>query len=327
VVGERLAGDTTIGLVHSVARKLRIQYPGALYHVINRGNYRRDVFEAPQTALAFERALGEACEQHRWRIHAYAIMRNHFHLALETPEPTLVDGMHWLQSTFATRFNRLRRSRGHLFQGRYQAPLVEDASALLGVVNYIHLNPVRAHLVAPSEVSAFCFGSLNRFMGDARPSWLVADTFLQELKLPDNRIGWKAYAAYLEALATDPAEQERQRFSTLCRGWAIGTLGWRRALARQFSHLALAVGFEKTELCDIREQRWRDELELGLRAAGKTVADIAQAGPAERWKIEIAALLRRRVGAPYRWISMSLKMGTPVAVRMNVFRFLKPVTT
>jgi hypothetical protein len=87
-----------------------------------------------------------------------------------------------------------------------------------------------------------------------------------------------------------------------------------------------SVGFEHEELREIREQRWRDELELSQQTVGKTVADIAQAGPGERWKIEIAARLRRRAGAPYRWISVSLKMGTPVAVRMNVFRFLKPVT-
>jgi REP element-mobilizing transposase RayT len=74
----------------------------------------------------------------------FCLLRNHYHVALTTPVPNLGDGMHWLQTTFALRFNRFRSERGHLFQGRYQSPLVEDAAALVRVVDYIHLNPVLA---------------------------------------------------------------------------------------------------------------------------------------------------------------------------------------
>ena len=136
-----------------MARKLRIQFEGALYHVINRGNYRRDVFSSPGAAQAFVELLGEALPRFGWRLHAFVIMRNHYHLALETPVPNLVDGMHWLQSSYATRFNRFRQERGHLFQGRYQAILVEDLTAMGRVVDYIHLNPVRAALVGRAKVS------------------------------------------------------------------------------------------------------------------------------------------------------------------------------
>ena len=101
-------------------------------------------------------SLDEACRRHRWRVHAYVVMRNHFHLALETPAPNLTVGMHWLLGTFANRFNRFRDERGHLFQGRYQAQLIEDASALGRVVDYSHLNPVRAGLVAPEAVGIPC---------------------------------------------------------------------------------------------------------------------------------------------------------------------------
>ena len=100
-----------------MARKLRLQYEGAVYHVINRGNYRRDVFETADKAKAFEECLFEAAERMGWRLQEYALMRNHYHLAVETPQANLVEGMHWLQSTFATRFNRFRAERGHLFQG------------------------------------------------------------------------------------------------------------------------------------------------------------------------------------------------------------------
>jgi putative transposase len=81
--------------------------------------------------------------------------------------------MHWLQSTYASRFNRFRGVRGHLFQGRYQALLIEDASALVRVANYIHLNPVRANFVAAGQVALFRWSSLPRFMRSPRASWLV----------------------------------------------------------------------------------------------------------------------------------------------------------
>ncbi len=113
-----------------MARRVRSQYEGARYHVINRGNYRRDVFGTVGAAQAFLAAVGEACERHAWRVHAFVVMRNHSHLAPKTPSPNLVAGMHWLQGTFATRFNRFRTERGHLFQGRYQALLVEEAAAM-----------------------------------------------------------------------------------------------------------------------------------------------------------------------------------------------------
>jgi putative transposase len=116
-----------------MARKLRIEFEGAIYHVLNRGNYRRDLFLSSGEAKAFVLALEEATKTFGWRVHAYAVMRNHYHLALQTPRPNLVDGMHWLQSTFATRFNRLHGERGHLFQGRYQSLLVEDDASLAQV--------------------------------------------------------------------------------------------------------------------------------------------------------------------------------------------------
>ena len=99
-------------------RKQRIEYPGAIYHVISRGNYLKELFLRQNTWEAFERCLFEAVDRCGWKLHAHVVMSNHFHLVVETPEPNLVVGMKWLQSTFATRFNRLRKERGHVFQGR-----------------------------------------------------------------------------------------------------------------------------------------------------------------------------------------------------------------
>ena len=114
---------------------------------MSRGNYRKDLFTEAQTGVAFEKALFDACECCGWRLHAYVIMSNHYHLALETPNGNLVEGMRWLQGTFGNRFNKFTGERGHVFQGRYKALLVEPGRSLVGLVNYIHLNPIRAILV------------------------------------------------------------------------------------------------------------------------------------------------------------------------------------
>ena len=138
-----------------MARKLRLEFPGACYHVINRGNRRVGPFGAAQTRDAFESCLFEACVRSKWVLHAYEIMGNHFHLALETPEGNLAAGMQWLQATFTNRYNRVRGQAGHgsIFQGRYKALLVQAGTALGMVCDYIHLNPVRAGLASVGRMS------------------------------------------------------------------------------------------------------------------------------------------------------------------------------
>lgn len=303
-----------------MARRLRLQSEGAIYHVINRGNYRRDLFDTPSTAEAFLQALGEACLRHRWRLHAYAVMRNHFHLALQTPEANLAAGMHWLQSTFAIRFNRLRRERGHLFQGRYQALLVEDTAALARVVNYIHLNPVRAGVVAPAQVAAFRWGSLPRFMRAGRPDWLVASPWLEQLGFVDSTQGWHDYVGSLAALAADPAAQEREGLQRMSEGWAIGTAGWKKAVAKDLSRLALAP---QSATPEVREARWTEALRQHLAADSKTPEDLTSAAKGAPWKVALAGRLRREVGASPVWLAINLSMGSPNSVRSHLSRLAR----
>lgn len=302
-----------------MARRLRLQSAGAMYHVINRGNYRRDVFDTVGAAKAFEAALEETCVSFRWRLHAYVLMRNHFHLALETPEPNLVEGMHWLQSTFATRFNRFRSERGHLFQGRYQALLIENAAALGRVANYIHLNPVRAHLVEPLQAAAFRWSSLARFIRSDRPTWLSAVTWLPQLGLSDSAEGWRDYVAMLAAsvAGTDGKEEEQ----ALCRGWAIGTAGWRQAVAQDHKHLALQAGVAAHELREFKQARWATALEQELARLGKTKEDIAATRKGVLWKCLLASRLRSEAGASYEWMANELHMGSANSVRSHVTRY------
>lgn len=305
-----------------MARRLRIQYPGATYHVINRGNYRREVFETPGAASSFEATLGEASTRFGWKVHAFAILRNHFHLALTTPIPNLGDGMHWLQTTFAVRFNRFRDERGHLFQGRYKSPLVENNAALLRVVDYIHLNPVRAGIVPAEQVAQFRWSSLARFVRGPRPGWLSAGPWLSELRLEDSAQGWTQYIGQLISLANDPMEQEKRGFDEISRGWAIGSHAWKQAVASAQRQRALERDLPRDEIRDLKEARWQAALDEGLSLRGKNRGDLFQHRRSPRWKVEMACMLRREAGAPYRWIAEKLQMGSPHSVRVAVCRFV-----
>ena len=112
-----------------MARPLRIEYPGAFYHVMARGNQGRKIFADDADRRRFLDTLAGACEKTGWSIHAYVLMGNHYHLLVETPEANLVAGMKWLQGTYTQRYNGRHQMFGHLFQGRYQAVVVDSKPA------------------------------------------------------------------------------------------------------------------------------------------------------------------------------------------------------
>ena len=129
-------------------RQVRIEYEGATYHVMCRGDRREAIFADDHDRQTFLRTLAEVVGKTGWRLHAYVLMSNHYHLLLETPEPNLVRGMTWFQTTYTTRYNARHRTSGHLFGGRYKAVVIdlEVPRYFAAVLTYIHLNPVRAGL-------------------------------------------------------------------------------------------------------------------------------------------------------------------------------------
>lgn len=253
-------------------------------------------------------------------------MRNHYHLALETPEANLVAGMHWLQSTFCTRFNRFRAESGHLFQGRYQTQLVQDEVALFRLIDYIHLNPIRAGIVLPGALAEYGLSSLPSFLEGSRPAWLGGEVILSQLKLADTLVGRARYLEHLTMLGADTEMQEERQLDQLPAVWAVGTTGWRRALAQEHAELALGPGLEPMELREIGEARWHEELNRVIAewsfSPPKGISDVGSAA----WKVEVAAELRRRVAAPYQWIAVALKIERPASLRMQVHRRLLRVS-
>ncbi len=192
-----------------MARPPRIEYAGAVYHVLNRGNYRQDLFAVAGAGASFEQTLFDACARFGWRLHAYVLMPNHYHLCVETPDGRLAAGMQWLQSTFANRFNRWTGDHGHVFQGRYKALLVEAGDSLLRVVNYIHLNPVRAGLQRIATLGDYEMSSFPKFFRRARPACLVNANWLKLAGgLQPTKAGMRCYQRYLTLLQTeDPSDR------------------------------------------------------------------------------------------------------------------------
>lgn len=130
-----------------MTRPLRLEFPGAVYHLTARGNARQDVYADDADRGHFLESLGREIEQQGWKCYAYCLMSNHYHLLIETPEANLVAGMRRLNGVYSQTFNRRHHRVGHLFQGRYKAIMVDRDSYLLALCRYIVLNPVRAKMV------------------------------------------------------------------------------------------------------------------------------------------------------------------------------------
>ena len=134
-----------------MARPLRVEYEGAFYHVTSRGNEKKEVFSSSEDYEKFKSYLYEAREKFGYKLHAYVLMTNHFHLLIETPEGNLGRLMYFINGSYTGYYNRKNKRVGHLFQGRYKAILVDRDSYLVELSRYMHLNPVRAGMVGKPE--------------------------------------------------------------------------------------------------------------------------------------------------------------------------------
>ena len=182
-------------------RKLRVEYPGAIYHVMSRANGKGVIFETDVDRHDFLKTLAETCEKTGFQVHAYCLMGSHFHLVVETPNGNLVAGMRWFLSAYTLRFNPRHKRFGHVFSGRYKALIVDGSGNgyLRTVCDYVHLNPVRAKLLKPEQrLLEYPWSSFGWYLAAAahRPSWLRVDRLLGEHGIPrDNEAGRKRFEA------------------------------------------------------------------------------------------------------------------------------------
>jgi REP element-mobilizing transposase RayT len=203
-----------------MARPLRIEIAGALYHVTSRGNARQPIFLDDDDRRLFLHRLGQVVQAHRWRCPAYCLMTNHYHLLVETPRADLSRGMQRLNASYAQGFNTRHERVGHVLQGRFTAVLVEQDGHQLELARYVVLNPVRAGMVATPE--EYPWSSLRATLGlDPVPAWLESASVLA---------GFGSRARYLEFVHAGIGRDSP--WSGL-RGPTLGSEEFLRSLARR----------------------------------------------------------------------------------------------
>lgn len=162
-----------------MARPLRLELVGGIYHVTSRGDGREDIYLSDADRIGWLEVFGDVCQRFNWVCHAWCQMTNHYHLLIETPEANLARGMRQLNGVYTQRFNRVHGRVGHVFQGRYKAILVERDSYLLELARYVVLNPLRAKMIKRLEL--WPWSSYPITCGQAEsPPWLQTDWILAQ---------------------------------------------------------------------------------------------------------------------------------------------------
>ena len=301
-------------------RKARVEFPGALYHVLDRGDRREAIFRDDADRQRFLETLGEVCARTGWRLHADVLMGNHDHWLLETPEPNLVAGMRWFQSTWTLRFNRRHRLCGHLFQGRYKAVIVDPEAhgyfATLG--DYIHLNPVRARLVGlEGRLVDYRWSSYPHYVrAVGRPGWLETGAVLGEPGLADTAEGRRAYAQRMrgEAVATLNGGRE-DALAEVREGWGLGSESFRERVLGLLD--AVGEKLRPGREVDAAVRHTHDESEarrllaLGHKLFGWEADALQRLPKGDVGKLALARVIRARTAVPNAWLAKELAIGHP----------------
>jgi REP element-mobilizing transposase RayT len=301
-----------------MARMPRVEFDGALYHLLCRGDRREAIFRDDKDREIFLATLGEICQRNGWRVHAYVLMSNHYHLLVETPKANLVRGMHWFQATYTARYNRRHRLSGHLFAGRYKSLLIdpEERGYLATVSDYIHLNPARVHLTGEKPLGNYRWSSLSWYGPRARnrPNWLEVKSVLGELGWSDRASHRREYLKRLQERAREnpPGESLGPVPRELRRGWILGGEQFRDRMLGLMDRLSDA-GVRKSGPVET----WGDHgawtaarlLRAGLKQWELEKSDLRELRKNDWRKRLIGHLIKKRSGVSLRWIGEHLVMG------------------
>ena len=224
-------------MILRMPRKLRIEYPGAMYHVMSRANGTGHIFEGDVDRRDVVKTLAETCEKAGVEVHAYCLLHTHFHLVVETPNGNLVAGMRWLLSAYTLRFNPRHQRFGHVFSGRYKALIVDGSSHgyLRSVCDYAHLNPVRAKLLRSEQrLLEYPWSSFGLYLAAPahRPAWLRVDRLLGEHGIPREDVaGRERFEEWMENRRA--AETDGTEWKAIRRGWCLGPAEFKATLLEQ----------------------------------------------------------------------------------------------
>ncbi|MBI4517048.1 MAG: transposase [Deltaproteobacteria bacterium] len=219
-----------------MARALRIAFPGACYHVTARGNERKAIFRDDHDRKQFLARLQAVVERYRVVVYAYVLMRNHYHLLVETPEGNLSEALRQLNAVYTQDFNRRSRRVGHLFQGRYKAILVDKESYLVELSRYIHLNPVRVGEVA--DPAQFRWSSAAAYVGrQPAASWLSVEGVLKQF----GRRRSVAQRAYRQFLRDGVGQGRAAPWDAVVGQTLLGEVGWVERMRQRVSKRGMGL--------------------------------------------------------------------------------------
>jgi putative transposase len=318
-----------------MARQPRIEFPGAFYHVMSRGDRHEPIFEDDDDRRMFLRTLTECCEKGGWRIYAWVLMSNHYHWVLQTPEANLVAGMKWFQNTFTRRLNSRHQKWGHVFGGRYKAVLVDASGGgyLETLIDYVHLNPVRAGLVDVQRGKGaleFPWSSLAQGYGVAasrRPLWLAVVEGLELFGYRDETRDRQRFVERLEKRALEDNGRVRGPNeglqNTLQRGWYWGSRQFREKMLKLVQRISSNRNYRSSILGRHKD---RHEAEFWLEKAREHFAiegrPLSQAPRPAR--LGAAWVLHHRTNQPQSWIADQLGLHTAANVSQQIRRIDSP---
>lgn len=284
-------------------RRMRVQFPGAIYHVMSRGDQRDDIFFDDVDRHDFIKTLAEACQKTSWQVHAFCLMRNHYHMVVETPNADLVAGMQWLQSTYTIRLNNRHALVGHVLSGRYKAQLIEGGGNgyLRTACDYVHLNPIRAKLLEPED----------RLLGE--------HGIQQDTPLSRQEFERQMERRRLEEVDPEALEQFRQ-------DWCVGSEGFRK---EQLERMEASLGQNhagqlRFETAQAKADRIVAE---ELQRLEWTSADLVHRAKKDPDKLAIAMRLRRETTLSIKAIAARVELGTYNTANARLHRAMQPGLT
>jgi putative transposase len=255
-----------------MARPLRLEHEYAIWHLTARGNEQRDIFRDDVDRERFLLMLSQTIIRFGWNLFAWVLMSNHYHLVVQTPQPNLSRGMHWLNSRYAQWFNRRHDRRGHLFQGRFHGTLVEKESYLLNVARYVVLNPVRAGLI--EKPADWLWSSYRQTAGiDVPESWLAAGELLESFG-GATAGGCREYVAFVEQ------PDQTSPWTDLVGQIYLGSAEWIDGIAEKIAAAPRSVEHPRLQL-----EPARPALNVVVDVVAKTFDSTAELLRSERGKL------------------------------------------
>ena len=292
---------------------LRVQFPGAIYHVLSRGDRREDIFLDDTDRQEFLKTLAEACQKTGWQVHAYCLMNDHFHLVVETPNANLVEGMRWLLSAYTSRLNRRHQLFGHVFSGRYMALLVEGSGKgyLRTVCDYVHLNPVRAKKLKRKErLLVFPWSSLAWYMTTPahRPGWMRVDRLLGEHGIRhDTAAGRQEFDRRLEARRCEKTDEAALK--AIRQGWCLGSQEFKEQMLEKMEG-KLGENHSGAQRRDMAQAKAERIIREELRRLGWQEQELAARRKSDPAKLAIAERLRKETTLTIKSIAARVHLGS-----------------